>query len=56
MPRNRLTRIIKNYRPKGRRNQGQCESGTGQEAVQLHVSLMMMMMVVVVVMMVTVIR
>jgi hypothetical protein len=42
MPRNRLPRSIKNYTPKGRRNQGRplkrfldvCETGTGQQVAE----------------------
>jgi len=49
MPDNRLPGIMKNYRPKGRRNQGRpdfwiCEIRTGEQVAELHDSLMMMMM------------
>ena len=45
-PGNRLLIIVKSYRPTGRRNQGRplkrlwmCETGTGQQVAELHVSL-----------------
>jgi len=47
MSRNRLPKIIKNYTPKSRRNQGSdywmCERRTGHKVVQLHNSYMMIM-------------
>jgi len=46
IPRNGL---LKNHRPTGSRNLSRdfytCESGTGQQVAQLHVSLMMTMMI-----------
>jgi hypothetical protein len=50
MPRNRLTRILKNCTPEGRRTRGRPmkrllgETGTGQQVAQLHGSYVMMMM------------
>ena len=51
MPRNRLPRVMKYYSPTGRRNHGRPwrdfwirETGTGQQAAQLHERYMMMMM------------